>query len=141
MNCSTMHLVAASSMFTVPSMFSFASKTGSATDLSTPPLKPTKKSRKVAGIECRVVHELENDKPVIEHCMANSARLGITEREVISMARTFEMARNRDLDWLTAVSNKPLEQGYLRIPREYTEIKPDTDEEAAAEAKSEPEPE
>ena len=34
-----------------------------------------------------------------------------------------------------------LEQGYLRIPREYTEIKPDTDEEAAAEAKSEPEPE
>ena len=114
-----------------------------------PPMtfKPTKKKRRVAGIECRVVHELLEGKPAIEHCMANSARLGTGDREVITMARTFEMARNRGLGWLgsgssdeafvsiyskdlrdnrvlqlTAVSNKPLEAGYLRIPREYRQV-------------------
>jgi hypothetical protein len=112
-----------------------------------PKLKPTGKKRKVAGIQCRVVHEISDDKPVIEHCMANSAKLGLTSREVITMARMFEMAPNRDLGWLgvgtedeefisiqskdlsdnrvlslTAVSTKPLPEGYLRIPREYKEI-------------------
>jgi hypothetical protein len=118
-----------------------------ATKKPAPKLKPTKKQRRIAGIECRIVHELHQDKAVIEHCMANSARLGVTDREVITMARTFEMARNRDLGWLgtgsgdeafvsiyskdlrdnrvlqiTAVSNKPLEAGYLRIPREYKQV-------------------
>ena len=112
-----------------------------------PKLKPTSKKRSVAGIQCRVVHEIVDDKPAVEHCMANSAKLGLTTREVITMARTFEMARNRDLGWLgvgtedeefisvqskdlsnnrvlslTAVSTKPLPEGYLRIPREYQEI-------------------
>jgi hypothetical protein len=112
-----------------------------------PQLKATKKTRKVAGIECRVIHELQDGKPVIEHCMANSARLGITNREVITMARAFEMARDRKLGWLgtgtqdeefisvqskdlrdnrvlslTTVSTEPLPEGYLRIPRDYQEI-------------------
>jgi len=116
-----------------------------------PKLKPTKKTRKVAGIECRVVHELLDGKPVIEHCMANSARLAIADRELITMARTFEMARNREFGWLgigtedeefvsvqskdlrnntvlqlTAVSTSPLAEGYLRIPRSFTEIKTET---------------
>jgi hypothetical protein len=110
-------------------------------------LKPTNKNRKVAGIECRVVQELADGKPVIEHCMANSARLGVTDRELITLARTFEMARSKDFGWLatgtedeefisvqskdlrdnrvltlTTVSTKPLPQGYLRIPREYKEV-------------------
>ena len=114
-----------------------------------PELKPTKNMRKVAGIECRVVHELLDGKPVVEHCMANSARLNIADRELITMVRAFEMARNRDFGWLgigtedeefvsvqsrdlrdnrvlqlTGVSTKPLAQGYLRIPREYKEIEP-----------------
>ena len=116
-------------------------------DKQSPQLKATKKTRKVAGLECRVIHELQDGKPVIEHCMANSARLGITSREVITMARAFEMARNRELGWLatgtqdeefisiqskdlrdnrvltlTAVSTEPLPEGYLRIPREYQEV-------------------
>jgi hypothetical protein len=120
-----------------------------------PKLKPTKKTRKVAGIECRVVHELLDGKPVIEHCMANSARLNIADREVITMARALEMARNRNFGWLgigtedeefvslqskdlrdnrvlqlTAVSTKPLDAGYLRIPRSFTEIKPEAVETA-----------
>jgi len=117
-----------------------------------PKLKPTKKTRKVAGIECRVVHELLDGKPVIEHCMANSARLSITDRELITMVRAFEMARNREFGWLgigtedeefvsvqskdlrdntmlqlTAVSTSPLAEGYLRIPREYKELTSDTE--------------
>lgn len=116
-----------------------------------PKLKPTKKTRKVAGIECRVVHELLDGKPVIEHCMTNSARLSIADREVITMIRAFEMARNRKYGWLgigtedeefvsvqskdlrdnrvlqlTAVSTKPLDSGYLRIPRSFTEIESET---------------
>ncbi|MGB5678989.1 MAG: hypothetical protein WBN36_14495, partial [Gammaproteobacteria bacterium] len=67
-----------------------------------PKFKPTKNLRKVAGIECRVVNELIDNKPIIEHCMANSARLGVTKREVITMARTFEIARNYDFGWLGA---------------------------------------
>jgi hypothetical protein len=118
---------------------------------SAPKLKPAKKNRKVAGIKCRVVHELEDDKPVVEHCMANSARLGITEREVITMVRTFEMGQNRDYGWLgigtedeefisiysrdlrdnrvlqlTEVSNKPLPADHLRVPREYKQAKSET---------------
>lgn len=119
-------------------------------------LRPTKTKRKVAGIECRVVHELAEGKPVIEHCMANSSRLGLTKREIITMARTFEMARNRDYGWLgvgtqdeefvsvysrdqrdnrvlqlTEVSTAPLPIDYLRIPREYQQVK--TEQEAAPE--------
>ena len=111
-------------------------------------LKPGNKKRTIAGIRCRVINEMLDGKPAIEHCMVNSANLNVTTREIISMARTFSMARDRDLGWLavgtedeefisiqsrdlhtkrvfelTSVSNKPLAQGYLRIPREYKQVK------------------
>ena len=114
-------------------------------------LKPTKKMRSVAGIECRVVHELIDGKPAIEHCMANSARLKVTDRELITLARSFGMARNMEFGWLgvgtqdeefvsvqsrdlrderllelTSVSTKPLAEGYLRIPKTYSLVEPDT---------------
>ena len=105
-------------------------------------LKPTKKTRSIAGIQCRVVRELLDGEPIMEHCMANSARLGISDRELITLARLFAMSRNMDFDWLgvgtadeefvavqsrdlrdnrllqlTSVSTQPLPAGYLRIPR------------------------
>ena len=111
-------------------------------------LKPGNKKRTIAGIRCRVINEMLDGKPAIEHCMVNSANLNVTTREIISMARTFSMARDRDFGWLaagtedeefisiqsrdlrtkrvfglTSVSNKPLAQGYLRIPREYKQVK------------------
>lgn len=114
-----------------------------------PVFNPVKKKLKVAGINCRVINEMVDGKPVIEHCMANSANLDLTTREIISMARTFSMARDRKFDWLgvgtedeefisvqsrdlrtnrvlklTSVSNKPLAQGYLRIPRGYKKVEP-----------------
>jgi len=114
-------------------------------------LKPTREKRTIAGNRCRVVHELLDDKPVIEHCMANSANLNITNREVITMSRVFTMSRNREFGWLgvstedeeyvslhsrdlrdnrvlqlTSISTKPLAEGYLRIPRDYEEATLDT---------------
>ena len=111
-------------------------------------LKPGNKKRTIAGIRCRVINEMLDGKPAIEHCMVNSANLDVTTREIISMARLFSMARDRDLGWmavgtedeefisiqsrdlrtkrvfeLTSISNKPLAQGYLRIPREYKQVK------------------
>lgn len=115
-------------------------------------LKPTKKTRTVAGIECRVVHELVDGEAVIEHCMANSARLRITDRELITLSRLFGMARNMEYGWLgvgtkdeefvsvqsrdlrddgtlelTSVSTQPLEAGYLRIPKTYKLVESDTE--------------
>jgi hypothetical protein len=114
-----------------------------------PNLNPTNKMRTVAGIRCRVVQELLDGKPVIEHCMANSAELGITTREVTSLSRLFVMSRDREYGWLgtstedeefvsvqsrdlrdkrelqlIAVSTEPLPAGYLRISKEYQEVKP-----------------
>jgi hypothetical protein len=139
-----------------------SAQTAESTTKPTPKFKPTRKTRKVAGVECRVVHELVDDKPVIEHCMANSARLGVTKREIINMARTFEMARNRDYGWLgvgtedeefvsvysldqrdnrvsqlTEVSTTPLVAGYLRIPRDYKQTK--AEEQAATDKSKAPE--
>jgi hypothetical protein len=115
-----------------------------------PVFMPVKKKLTVAGVSCRVIHEMVDDKPVIEHCMANSAKLDLTTREIKIIARTFSMARERKFDWLgvgtedeefisiqsrdlntnrvfklTSVSTKPLEQDYLRIPREYKKVEPD----------------
>jgi hypothetical protein len=112
-----------------------------------PVFKPTSKKKTVAGVRCRIVHEMAGDKPAIEHCMADSAKLNITDREVITMTRTFSMARDHKFGWLavgtedeefisvqsrdlndnrvfklTSVDNKPLKQGYLRIPREYKKV-------------------
>ena len=104
----------------------------------------TPKSAQIAGINCRVVEELMDKQPIMQHCMADKARLGITEREMRTLARTFRMARDRDFGWLgtatkdekfvsiasedlhshkkltlKSVSTKPLSNDYLRIPRDY----------------------
>lgn len=115
-----------------------------------PALKPSREVKTVAGVRCRVVHELLDGEPVMEHCMANSAGLGVTKREVISLSRLFRMARDRGLGWLgtgtedeefvsvqtrdlrddrmlqlTSVSTKALPAGYLRIPRTFERVEPD----------------
>jgi hypothetical protein len=110
-------------------------------------LQPTGGRKTVGGVRCRVVQELEGDRPILEHCMANKADLGITEREIRTLARTFVMSRERGLGWLAtatedeafvsvasrdlggertlklaAVSRDPLAPGYLRVPREFKEV-------------------
>jgi hypothetical protein len=114
-----------------------------------PEFRATRETREVAGIECRVVEEIRDGYPVVAHCMANKARLGVTEREIRTVARTFVMARERNLGWLGAgtedeafvsiqardlesgrklvlqsVSTAPLPRGHLRIPREYRQTNP-----------------
>ena len=114
----------------------------------------------IAGIRCRVVHELRDGEAVMEHCMANSAALGVTKREVITLSRLFSMSRKMDFDWLgtgtkdeefvavqsrdlgnnrvlqlTSVSTKPLPAGYLRIPRSFKLVESDTQSESAAAGK------
>jgi hypothetical protein len=114
-----------------------------------PVFQPTTDTAEVAGVRCRIVQELIDGKPAIEHCMANKAALGITEREVRTLARLFVLAREREWDWLGAattdeefvsvrsrdparnktlvlesVSTDPLPAGHLRVPKGYKEIKP-----------------
>lgn len=115
-----------------------------------PVLKPTSKKNTVAGIPCRIVNEMLDNRPVVEHCMANSANLEVTSREIITMTRLFKMARDRAFDWLgvgtqdeefisvqsrdlqtsralklISVSTSPLTEGYLRIPKNYKNVTPD----------------
>lgn len=129
--------------------------------LPPPTLKPTRKMRNIAGIRCRVVHELRDGEAVMEHCMANSAALGVTKREVITLSRMFSMSRKMDFDWLgtgtkdeefvavqsrdlgnnrvlqlTSVSTKPLPAGHLRIPRSFKLVESDTQSESAAAGKA-----
>ena len=117
------------------------------TAASAPEFALTGESDTVAGVRCRVVNELRDGAPVIEHCMAGKAALGITERELRTLARTFEMARERDFGWLAtatadeafisvrsraldggtrltlvAVSTDPLPKGHLRVTRDYREV-------------------
>jgi len=112
--------------------------------LAHPVLKPTKKTRTVAGIRCRVVVEWVDDKPVVEHCMANTPRLHVTNRELITLARLFEAGRKMNLGLLgigtkdesfvsvqsrdlrddrtlrlTSISHEALPSGHLRIPKSY----------------------
>jgi hypothetical protein len=113
-----------------------------------PQFRATRKTDKVSSIGCRVVLELVDGEPAVEHCMANKAALGITEREMRTLARLFVMARERAYDWLGAstqdedfvsvrsrdlargktlmlqsVSTKALPVGHLRIPRDFKEVK------------------
>lgn len=110
-------------------------------------LRLTQQTKEIAGVACRVVEELAGKQPVMIHCMADKARLGISEREIRSLARVFQMARERNFGWLgTATrdekfvsvasedlqskktlqlqfaSTKPLPAGFLRIPREFKEV-------------------
>ena len=129
--------------------------------LPPPTLKPTRKMGNIAGIRCRVVHELRDGEAVMEHCMANSAALGVTKREVITLSRLFSMSRKMDFDWLgtgtkdeefvavqsrdlgdnrvlqlTSVSTKPLPAGHLRIPRSFKLVESDAQSESAAAGKA-----
>jgi chemotaxis protein histidine kinase CheA len=134
-----------------PAQTATAAKPEGTAETAKPPLKATlrltKKQKNIAGIPCREVEEIVNDKPVMVHCMADKARLRVTEREVRTLARTFEMARERELGWLgtatqdenfvsvatqdlqtnktltlKAVSTRPLPMGHLRIPREFKQV-------------------
>jgi hypothetical protein len=127
-----------------------AKKPASTTALAQEPrFEASTKMDEVAGIACRVVLEIVGDKPTVEHCMANKAALGITERETRTLARLFVLARKRGWDWLGAatkdeefvsirsrrvgedgsltlksVSTQALPADHLRIPRSYKEIEP-----------------
>ena len=110
-------------------------------------LQPTKRMETVGGVRCRVVAELVDGEPAVEHCMANKAAFGMTERETRTLARLFEMARKRGWDWLPAatqdeefvsvrsrraadgaiwtlqsVSTAALPAAYLRISRDFREL-------------------
>ena len=112
-----------------------------------PKFAPTAQMDEVAGVRCRVVSELRDGAPAVEHCMANKAALGITEREVRSLARTFAMAREQGFGWLgsatadeafvsvrsraldggatlvlESVSTAALPEGHLRVPEAYREV-------------------
>ncbi|MEA3276199.1 MAG: hypothetical protein U9Q81_13095 [Pseudomonadota bacterium] len=123
-----------------------------------PTFKPTKKTEKVAGISCRVILELIDGAPALEHCMANKAGLGITERETRTLSRMLVLARSRGFGWLGAatededfvsvrtrdlrddktltlksLSTDPLPAGYLRVPRTFKEVKPASGDDAGKE--------
>jgi hypothetical protein len=110
--------------------------------------KTTPMSDTVAGVRCRVVLEVVGGEPAVEHCMANKAALGITERESRTLARLFVMARKQGYGWLgtatadedfvsvrsktldkgaalelVSVSTKPLKQGYLKVPTDFKQVK------------------
>ena len=111
--------------------------------------KPSPKTDEIAGVRCRVILELIDGEPAIEHCMANKAALGMTEREMRTLARLFVMARKRGYDWLgaatededfvsvrsrdmlrgktlnlTSASTNALPAGRLRVPKDFIEVKP-----------------
>ena len=109
--------------------------------------KPTRNMDSVAGVRCRVVMELEGGAPVVEHCMANKAGLGITERESRTLARLFVQSRRLGWGWLGAatsdedfvsvrsydprsagtlelqsVSRLALEPGYMKVPSDFEAV-------------------
>ena len=115
----------------------------------TPRFKASPRIDEVAGVRCRVIVELVDGEPAIEHCMANKAGLGITEREIRTLARLFVMARKRGHDWLAATtedeefvsvrsrdlrrdktlslksaSTSALPVGHLRVPKDFAEVEP-----------------
>lgn len=94
---------------TMPKTVEGDGKTKQATEKKTemPGLKPTGKKDTVAGVQCRVVNEVVNDKTVAEHCMAEVVALQMTPRELITMARLIEFSREwTDPDWIAVQSNE-----------------------------------
>jgi hypothetical protein len=115
-------------------------------------LSPTGKKRSIAGVRCREVMEMRNDKPVAEHCVADAAALGMTPRELITMARLIEFSKQRtDPDWiamqsdeqfisirsappgaaatfeLKSVSHDIVPREYFRVPAGYKKLEPEHD--------------
>lgn len=75
--------------------------------VAAPILKPTGKKETVAGVRCMIVNEIVNNKPVVEHCMADAYALGMTPRELITMARLIDFSKAwTDPDWIAAQSNE-----------------------------------
>jgi hypothetical protein len=95
---------------------------------------------------------MRNDKRVAEHCMADAAALGMTPRELITMARLIEFSKQKtDPDWialqsdeqfiairsgppggaatfvLKSVSHDIVPWDYFRVPREYKKLPPADD--------------
>jgi hypothetical protein len=124
----------------------------SATSPQPPVLSPTGQKQTVAGVRCMVVNEIRNDKPVAEHCLANAAALGMTSRELITMARLIEFSKQwTDPDWiavqsdedfvsiqsvppagnatfvLKSVSHEILPADHFRVPSEYQKLEPEND--------------
>ncbi|MEN8760799.1 MAG: hypothetical protein ABF290_00090 [Thiogranum sp.] len=115
-------------------------------------LSPTVQKDSVAGIRCRIVNELRDGTPVAEHCLADPAALGMTPRELISMARLIEFAKQRtDPDWiaiqsdeqfitirsrpaegeptfvLKSVSHEIASRDLFRVPPAYQKLEPEDD--------------
>ncbi|HUT40198.1 MAG TPA: hypothetical protein VM011_02565 [Gammaproteobacteria bacterium] len=115
-------------------------------------LSPTTEKNTVAGFSCRVVREMRDDKLLAEHCLVDAYALGMTPRELISMARLIEFSRQRtDPDWiaiqsdeqfitirsrpavgeptfiLKSVSHEIVPREYFRVPAEYEKLQPADD--------------
>lgn len=116
-------------------------------------LRYTGQSDSVAGIPCRVFTEMRKDKAVAEHCLADASSLGMTTRELITVARLIEFSKQRtDPDWIAAqsdekfitirsrpapdraatfelksVSHAIIPQFYFRIPPAYQKLEPKDD--------------
>lgn len=114
-------------------------------------LKPTRKHQVISGIKCRLVYEIHDEEPIIEHCIANSARAGLSERITRSMIRTHAILRKYWNDgWLGVgtndevyvsiqsrhlkkkekltlidISYENLDPSILQIPKAYTKINND----------------
>jgi hypothetical protein len=118
-------------------------------DRTPPAFKPTKTADEVSGIRCRVVSEIEDGAPTIEHCMASSRDLSLVKREVITLARLYSALRWLGWAWpavgtedeefvslrsrelaggaelvLTSVDRQSLSYELTRIPRDYRDLDP-----------------
>ncbi|MEZ5540467.1 MAG: hypothetical protein R3F42_00270 [Pseudomonadota bacterium] len=70
-------------------------------------LAPTGQRESVAGIRCNLVDEVVDGKTVAEHCLADPAVLGMSQREMITMARLIDFAREwSDPDWIAIQRNE-----------------------------------
>ena len=117
-----------------------------------PTLKPTGSRDSVADVRCNIVNEIVDNKPVAEHCMANAAAMGMSRREITTMARLIQFSRDwTDPDWmvvqmneqfisirsrpaggdviilLKAVSHQTPPVDFFRVPKEYRKLDPGTD--------------
>ena len=119
-----------------------------------PTLVPHRKKDAVAEIDCRIVMETAEDRPIVEHCMAGTGALGLGTREMITLSRLFTTVRRLGLGWLGAataderiisISSRQVDGGasqvlrsvsyeYLpnedmRVPKSYQRIKPGEEQE------------
>jgi len=114
-----------------------------------PVFAASRKKESVAGIGCRVVIEKVDKQPVAEHCMAGTGELGLSSREMITLARMFTTARRLGLGWvgvataderivsinsrlldgeasqvLKSVTYDYIPYEHMQVPKSYQRIKP-----------------